>query len=203
MKNEHIKNVILHLDDDDPFLIEIHRRFFPLKKSLTTADRLVHPMGDPAFGVHFVRAYHRVRGWLPDEIWWPSIWRAFCCLRYDKELRGKDDNCFAALALGHPANRPKQALLKGLLCTGLSYGEVGELCGLSEDVVEVFAHLFFDFPERRDDRSFVTKVLNPGLRLSVARPEMSGAQDATLLLVNIGYRLGPMPYRNSGIDFAN
>ena len=191
MKNEHIRNLILHLDEDSPFLIEIHRRFFPRKETLTTADRLVHPMGDPAFGIHFVRAYHRAGGWLPDEIWWPSIWRAFCCLRYDSELRGQDGVCLEALALGHPANRAKQALIKGLLCAGMTYEEIGELVGMSKDVVEVYAHLFFDFAERRDDHSFVMKVLNPRAHLNVLNAETNKALDQTLLLMNIGYQLGP------------
>jgi hypothetical protein len=43
------------------------------------------------------------KDWEPD--WMPSIWRAFCCLRYYAELRGRDDACFEALALGHPVNR--------------------------------------------------------------------------------------------------
>ena len=191
MKNEHIRNLILHLDEDSPFLIEIHRRFFPRKETLTTADRLVHPMGDPAFGIHFVRAYHRAGGWLPDEIWWPSIWRAFCCLRYDSELRGQDGVCLEALALGHPANRAKQVMIKGLLCAGMTYEEVGELVGMSKDVVEVYAHLFFDFAERRDDLSFVMKVLNPRAHLSILNTDTNKALDPGLLLMNIGYQLGP------------
>jgi hypothetical protein len=81
--------------------------------------------------------------------------------------------------------------IKALLCAGLTYEEVGELIGISKDVIEVFAHLFFDFADRRDDRSFVLKVLNPRVQLSVDRREKNKAQDSVLLLMNIGYRLGP------------
>ena len=78
MKNKDIKKRILHEDDDSPYLAEIHRRFFHHQESLSISDRLVYPMSDPAFGIHYVRAYHRAGTWLPSEIWWPSIWRAFC-----------------------------------------------------------------------------------------------------------------------------
>jgi len=92
--------------------------------------------------------------------------------------------------LGHPANQAKQMHVKALLCAGLTYEEVGRLVGISKDVIEVYAHLFFDFAERQDDQSFVLKVLNPRMQLSVARAEEDKAPDTALLLMNIGYQLG-------------
>jgi hypothetical protein len=47
-------------------------------------------LADPAFGIHFVRSYHRADGWLPNEVWSASLWRAFCALRYDQELRDEE-----------------------------------------------------------------------------------------------------------------
>jgi hypothetical protein len=191
MKNDQIRNLIIHLDDDDPFLIELRRRFFRHQKSLSTADRLVHPLGDPAFGIHFVRAYHRAGACLPNQIFSPSLWSAFCCLRYDQERRAQNDDCFEALALAHPANRVMQARIKGLLCGGLNYEEVGKRCGKSRNVIQLYSHLFFDFLERQDDDSFVTKVLNPRLDLSIINADKTRALDPVLLVMRIGYCLGP------------
>jgi hypothetical protein len=78
-----------------------------------------------------------------------------------------------------------------LLCAGQTYEEVGEWCGISSKVIEVYAHLFFDFAERRDDHSFVLKILNPRPQLSVLQAETNKSQDPVLLLMRIGYGLGP------------
>ena len=190
MKTEEVRNLIIHLDDESPYLLEIRRRFFRRQKSLSTSDRLVY-MGDPAFGIHFVRAYHRVGACLPNQISSPSLWSAYCCLRYDQERRAQGDCCFEALSLGHPANRVTQARIKALLCAGLSYEEVGKRCGKSRHVIELYAHLFFDFLERQDDDSFVTKVLNPRLDLTIFNRDKNTAIDPVLLMMRIGYCLGP------------
>jgi hypothetical protein len=92
--------------------------------------------------------------------------------------------------LGHPANRSRQALIKALLCAGQTYEEVGKWCGISSKVIKVYAHLFFDFAERRDDHSFVLKILNPRAQLSILQAETNKSQDAALLLMRIGYGLG-------------
>ena len=190
MKTEEVRNLIIHLDDESPYLLEIRRRFFRWQKSLSTSDRLVY-MGDPAFGIHFVRAYYRAGACLPNRIYSPSLWRAFCCMRYEQERRGQDDDCFEALALAHPANRVMQARIKGLLCAGQSYQEVGKRCGKSPNVIELYAHLFFDFLDRRDDDSFVMKVLNPRLDLTIFNAGRTRTMDPVLLVMRIGYCLGP------------
>jgi hypothetical protein len=84
-----------------------------------------------------------------------------------------------------------QARIKGLLCAGLGYEEVGKRCGKSRNVIELYAHLFFDFLERQDDDSFVTKVLNPRVDLTIFNADKTRALDPVLLLMRIGFCLGP------------
>lgn len=160
MTNESIQNVVLAMSDDSPYLMGIRKLNFPGNEKLSSAERLVYPMSDPAFGWHFTTAYFRARKPLPYEVEWPSIRRALSCMRGDD--RGQDRTCQQATALGHPANRTKQVLVKSLLCSELDYEAIGMRCGMSAEVIELFAHLFFDFPERKDDLSFVAQVLNPG-----------------------------------------
>ena len=68
MKNNDIKKLVIGLPDDSPYLEELRRRFFPRQEILSSADRLVFPMRDPAFCRHFVSAHTRVGQSLPDQV---------------------------------------------------------------------------------------------------------------------------------------
>jgi hypothetical protein len=186
MKNEEIKRLVLGLQDDSPFLEEIRQRFFSRKKVLSPDDRLVYPMRDPAFEFHFAAAYARAKKMLPAEVFKASVWRAYSHLRYGIK---NDPAGSEAITFGHPSNRGKQAWVKGLLCSGISYAEVAKWTGLSSEVVEVYAHWFFDFAERQDDETFVMSVLNPRTELSLIRNDRS--PDRILLLMRLGHHLGP------------
>jgi hypothetical protein len=114
MKKEDIKKLLLNLPGDSPYLEELRRRFFPRQKSLSPADRLVFPMKDPAFCMHFAWAYARAGRYLPDEVGCPYVWRVWSHLLYKEEMKKDPVGC-EARALGHPANRSIQGKLKGLL----------------------------------------------------------------------------------------
>src|SRR5437016_6126789 len=142
MKNEQIKDLIIARDSDSPYLEEIRRRFFPRKRRLTTSERLVHPMSDPAFAWHFASAHYRARVAIPNDVCDPSIWRAFCCLDGDAFTRWADPDCHDAIALNHPANRCKQILLKALWCSGMEREAIADYCGISVRVLQVYYELF-------------------------------------------------------------
>ena len=98
MKNEQIRDVIVGLSDDSPYLRAIRKKYFPGKEHLSTAERLVYPMSDPAFGWHFTTAYFRSRRTLPFEVDWPSIRRTFFCLMADNGFEDRASQ--EAISLG-------------------------------------------------------------------------------------------------------
>jgi len=55
--------------------------------------------------------------------------------------------------------------------------------------VEIFAHLFFDFPDRKDDLCFVAEMLNPRSELNILKRSVAQSQDV-LFLMRAGYTCG-------------
>ena len=116
------------------------------------------------------------------------------CLEAPAETRRSDPVCQQVLALGHPANLQAQPTLKGYLCSGLSYEQIGSRVGKKVEFVRLFAHLFCDFPDRRDCDAFVRSVLDPhsernGFQTDLA--DLLQISDPSLRAMNIGYFCGP------------
>jgi hypothetical protein len=195
MKIIDIENLIVDQPDNCPYFAEVRKRHFPHKARLTMQDRLSIAPTDPAFGNHFIGAYIRAGKVLPDHVWWASLWRAYCCLRFGHQLAYQDQDCFRALALSHPKERVTQLAIKALCCAGLESIEIAQALGLGTKVVEIYLELFFDFADRRENQSFVMKVLNPKAELKMFRADKA-AHDPELLLMNIGYFLGPTAVLN-------
>src|SRR6266567_1039407 len=103
MKTKDIENLVVDQPETCPFLEEVRKRHFPRKARLTMQDRLSIAPRDPAFGDHFVWAYIRAGKVLPDQVWWPSLWRAYCCRRFGDRLAYEDRDCLRALALHRPS----------------------------------------------------------------------------------------------------
>ena len=189
MKNQEIRNLMLSLTSDDPFVEEIRQHHFPKKKILSPFERLIYPMRNPRFEFDFVDAHARAEQLLPPQVVSASMWRLYSHLRYGEEIKYTDPAGCEALALADGSNRVAQALVEGLLCSGLSCEEVSRRCGRSVEVIQLYACWFFDFIARRDDRTFFLSVLNPGAELGLIRTE--GAPDLVLFARNLGYKLGP------------
>jgi hypothetical protein len=194
MKIKDIENLVVDQPDTCPFLAEVRKRHFPHKARLTMQDRLSIAPCDPAFGDHFVGAYIRAGKVLPDQVWWPSLWRAYCCKRFGDRLAYQDRDCLRALALHQPSNncsqRVTQIAIKALACAGMGPTAIGQTLGMPATVVEIYLELFFDFTDRSDNQSFVMKVLNAKAELKMFKAEKM-VHDPELLLMNIGYLLGP------------
>jgi|ERR1044071_1141461 hypothetical protein len=189
MKIKDIENFILDLPEN-PYFVEVRRRHLPHKGRLTVQERLTFAPTDPAFGIHFVRAYIDAGKVLPDRVWWASLWRAYCCLRFDHQLVYQDQDCFRALALSHPKERVTQRAIKALTVAGMKAVEIAQVLGLPEKVVEIYLELFFDFADRCENQSFVMKVLNPKAELKMFRAEKA-VHDPEIMLMNLGYLFGP------------
>jgi hypothetical protein len=156
---------------------------------MTMAQRLSYVMRDAAIGGHLTYACIWAGEKLPKGISWPAVLRAYDCLRFEAATKHVDLACHRALALGHPARMEEQALLKGLLCSGLEYEEIADRFGESVDVIKTYANLFCDFLERCDAQAFVTAVLNP-----LAEPlpaDLRQIKNQVLRAMNIGFHYGP------------
>src|SRR5258708_7694434 len=188
MKIKDIENLIVDQPDTCPYLGEVRKRYFPHKSTLTVQDRLSFAPTDPGFGGHFVAAYFRAGKVLPNQVWWPSLWRAYCCLRFGHQLAYQDRDCFRALALSHPKERVTQRAIKALACAGMNSVDIAQVLGTSAKVVEIYLELFFDFADRRENQAFVMKVLNPKGELKMFNAE-EGVHDPELILMNIGFFL--------------
>jgi len=191
MKNSEIKNFLLGLDDGSPYSQQIGNQYYPGVWRLTTTQRLLVGMKDAALGFNLASSSVRARKELPAEIAWSSVRRAYACLKSEARTRHCDPACHEALFLGELDNIPFQQKLKAYLCSGLSYAEIGAELGLSEEVVILYAHLFFDFPERRDYQPFVQAVLDPQSELGIMPTDFGKLEDPGLLLMNLAYRFGP------------
>jgi hypothetical protein len=189
MQNQEVRNLVLSLTSDSPFVEEIRQHHFPKKKVLSPSECLVYPMRNPRFEFDFVDVYARSEQLLPPQVVSPSMWRLYSHLRYCEEIKYTDPAGCEALALADGSNRAAQALVEGLLCSGLNCKEVARLCGRSVKVIELYASWLFDFIARRDDRTFVVSVLNPEAELGLIRTE--DAPDSLLLARRLGYNLGP------------
>ena len=157
-------------------------------------------MKNPAFGSHLVFAYRNAGKPLPSEIGCPSLRRAYNCLKYEAETKRTDPAGHEALALGHPANRESQAIVKGFLCACSTYEEVGTRSGMSTEVARIFANLFCDFIERGEHQPFVRAALDPRSELGLFQPDLSDLAritDPALRLMNIGYWYGPETLANA------
>src|ERR1039458_2406200 len=53
----------------------------------------------------------------------------------------------------------------------------------------MFAQLFFDFPDRRDNELFIARVLNPTLAIGF-KPNLNDPQQRATFLLNLGYSQG-------------
>src|ERR1041385_6357758 len=194
MKIKDIENLVVDQPDTCPYLEEIRKRHFPRRARLTMQDRLSIAPTDPAFGGHFVGAYVRAGKVLPDQVWWPSLWRAYCCKRFGDQLAYSDRDCLLALAIHQPSKDPAQRVtqiaIKALACSGMSPTAIGAALGLPSTVVVIYLELFFDFADRRENKSFVMKVLNPKAELKAFKAD-NVAHDPELLLMKLGYTLGP------------
>src|SRR6266702_2271073 len=98
MKIKDIENLIVDQPETCPYLEEVRKRQFPRKLRLTMENRLSIAPTDPAFGGHFVGAYIRAGKVLPDRVWWPVLWRAYCCRRFGDRLAYEDRDWLRALA---------------------------------------------------------------------------------------------------------
>ncbi len=157
---------------------------------ISVEDRLTFATGDPAFAWHFVAAFVRAGKVLPDAVWQAALWRAYCCRRYGPELTYQDPVCFKALSLRHPKERVVQRAIKALICAGLTSSQIAEALGISVEVVELYSQLFFNVSDRREDKAFMMKVLNPKAHLKMFNADRA-VHNPELLLMNVGYLLGP------------
>src|SRR6266404_1894990 len=161
MKIEEIKNLVSTFPSNSPYFQAIRAQYYPGTRKPTASQLSLFAMKDPALGWHLARLYFLAGQDLPKEIWWDAVRRAYACLKHPAQTKYTDQACHEALALGGPENPAFQAQLKAFLCSGLSYREIAARLGFSEEVVRLFAHLFFDFPERRENQLFVHSVLDP------------------------------------------
>jgi len=186
MKIKDIENLVVDQPDTCPFLAELRKCHFPHKARLTMEDRLSIAPIDPAFGDHFVGAHIRAGKVLPDQIWWPSLWRAYCCKRFGDQLAYSDRDCLQALALHAPSKDPSQRVtqiaIKALACAGMSPTAIGQALGIPTKVVQIYLELFFDFADRSENQLFVMKILNPKAELKIFRADKA-AHDPELLLM--------------------
>jgi len=124
MRNEEIKYAVLSFAEGSPYLNRLRDQHFSGMQTLSVGQRLLFPMVDCAFAFHLIRAYLLAGTELPAEVCWPTVRRAYRCLKFPNETKRTDPACHEALALGHPSKHQEQGVLKGLLCSGLSYQEV-------------------------------------------------------------------------------
>ncbi len=206
MKIKDIENLIVDQPDTCPYLAEARKCHFPHKARLTMQDRLSFAPTDPAFGGNFTGAYVRAGKVLPDQVWWPSLWRAYCCKRFGDQLAYSDRDCLLALALHAPSKDPSrrvtQIAIKALACAGMTPTAIGQALGFPATVLKLYLELFFDFADRSDNQAFVMKVLNPKAELKMFKAD-TVAHDPELILMNAGFIHGPAVVLNQlGIKSA-
>src|SRR6266404_1338034 len=194
MKNEEIKYVVLSFPENFPFIRVLRDLHFPGTQTLSPVQRLLFPMVDGAFGSHLIGECLQAKVDLPKQVWWSTIRRAYRCLKYEAETKRTDPACHQAIALGHPSMLKVAAVLKGFLCSGLTYQEVASRTGFPVEVVTIFAHLYCDFPERREYLPFVAAMLDPRSELGpfqTGLADLVKIQDPALRWMNIGFHCGP------------
>jgi hypothetical protein len=194
MKNADVKYIMIDQTDHSPFLIRIREQYFNGEERLSIPQRLLYPMKNAAFGYDLVSTIFYAGEELPKHWGWPDLHRAFECLRNEVETKRTDPACHEALALGHPGNVQAQESLKGYLCSGLDYQQVGSRCGKSTEVVSIFAHLYCDFLERSDSPEFVRGVLDPQCKrgsFETDLADLASIEDPVLRAMNFGYFYGP------------
>lgn len=188
MKNQVVRNLMLSQGSDSPYVEELRRCYYPKDKSLSPAQRLAYPMINPRFENDFASAYAQKKETLPAQVAWSSLWRIYSHLRYGEELKYLDPAGCEAISLADPLNRAAQELIEGLLCAGLDYQQVARSSGRSVEVIQLYSCWFFDFLARKEDRTFVTSVLNPDGELSVVGADST--PDSLVLARRVGYEQG-------------
>src|SRR3989442_11233254 len=138
MKNEQVRYVMLILPENSPFIQRVRNEHFPGSAKLSTGQRLVYAMQDPAFLYHLISCYVRAGEQLPKEIGSPVALRAYRCLESENETKHSDPLCHQALALGHPANMELQTVLKAYLSSCLTYDEVAARLRIDVEVIKIF-----------------------------------------------------------------
>jgi hypothetical protein len=168
---------------NSPFLEEVRKRFFPHCAEIQGADALTYAISDLAFGSNFLQAYAHARVDLPRFVNDPRLKRAFKFLLF----KGPDAISAIAVALGQPHNWTEQTILQALLCTKLTYAEIGNRCGLPAKAVEMYAVLHFDFRDR--GMLFRARAINPNL-VPCLKPRLDDQQQRAVFWMNLAHTKG-------------
>ncbi len=104
MQNQDVRNLMLSLASDSPFVEEIRKRHFPRKKILSPSERLVCPMRNPSFQFDFAEAYVRAEQRLPLQVVRASLFRLYSHLCYGEKIKYNDPAGCEAIALADPSN---------------------------------------------------------------------------------------------------
>ena len=151
------------------------------------AERLAICLNDPKFGWNLVNSFVRARQRLPLTMTDACLCRAYAHLAeasWDPELD-------LAVALTHPRNTAQANLLWGLIISRhISFEQIATWMGLDQDVVEIFASLFFNVRARWDAPGFMAQLLYPQGKGDTLREDYLASADPGLLLLRAGYEYG-------------
>jgi len=103
-KSEDIKELVLSLPDDSPYLQELRRAFLPHTKVLLPSDRIALSLRDPAFEYHFAAAYDRAGKTLPAQVISASICECTATYVIPKQRAA------ATLSVAKPCQSPIQPI---------------------------------------------------------------------------------------------
>ena len=184
MNAKNIRDLIRYLPADGPYPGAIHSARGSAAERAFREACLAICLNDPQFGFNFAMSFLSSGRTIPAGVLDMNIRRAFHYFARNAE----DDLMNEVYALVHPANIAKRRLLNALLiCRDTNLKQVAEDTSLPENVVDLYAQLWFNAPDRLGDKSYIASLVYPQTRLESMNSDPGKDHDYALELLRAGH----------------
>lgn len=152
-------------------------------------DRFLYYYKSLEFGWKFVKSMIHHGQKLPAEAFEEeALHRAYY---FEKKMSCGDYEMRRALSIGLPQDSYERNVINGLLMVDdITYEEVANQTGISEEIIRLYEQLFFNIMDRKQESTFLAEVVYPDGRLVEALEGYVAKESSAKLFMRSGYNNG-------------